>query len=150
MGGIIKADKISCFPALFFGICSIIFIYMYFNPQKESVNYDKMFLSESDEDRLEYSEWGFFYPGEKYKFYWHKIHSIIAFKRDLITYDDICLTIEHEFDVLTISESFPGWQKIKNEIENRFNITDLKWFEKMANHAFVNNEIILYKKQMAN
>jgi Ca2+/Na+ antiporter len=146
---ILIAEKISWFPGIFFGICSAVFIYMLFDSQKENTYYDEMFLSSDDSENMEYYDWGFYHHDHKFDFYWDKIHLITAFKRDLITYDDICLGIEHEFDFLTISESFPGWDKFKAEIENRFNLIESNWFEEMTNHAFGNNDIILYKKQMA-
>lgn len=149
VSGIFLANKISWFPVLFFGGCTLVFVYMLFNPQKENSYDDEIFLSLHDSGTIDYHDWGFYDPNNDCKFYWDKIHMITAFRKDLITYDDVYLSIEHEFDVFNISESYPGWLRFKEEISNRYSLTDPKWFEKVVNPNF-NDEIILYKKQMVN
>lgn len=147
IAGIIGIKTIGWFPAIFFGICFLVFAYILFNPQKEISFYDERFLSSADNISIVYHDRGFTYQHED-NFYWDKIHAITAFKKDLITSDEICLNIEHEFDVFTISESFEGWARFKDEISKRFKLTEPKWFEKMTDHAFEDNEIILYIKQI--
>ncbi|ALM48295.1 hypothetical protein AMR72_04910 [Flavobacterium psychrophilum] len=153
LAGILFDTKLGWLLTIFFGICSSLFIYMFLNPRKKDTLYalyDEMFLLQDEVGTVQYYNWGFYNSSQKTKFYWNKIHAITAFKRNLITAEEIYLSIEQEFDVLIVSEFSTEWDRFKQEIANRFDTEDPEWFEKMASHAFEDDEIILYKKQMAN
>ena len=78
---------------------------------------------------------------------WPRISSIKAFKLDLITYDLICFAVEldNEGRWLQLSEEWPGFKELSNELESRFAFPE-GWWDSVAKPAFKTNETILFQR----
>lgn len=82
---------------------------------------------------------------------WDSIQTIQAYKKDLYTYDLICLDIHlQEGDGFSINEETPGWFKFSQRIKEQFNEVDKGWDIDIITPAFEANHTILYSKETPN
>jgi len=51
---------------------------------------------------------------------WSEVRRVIAFKRDLLTTDCVCVTFELPGQALEIDEEMPGWQRVVDNLERFF------------------------------
>jgi hypothetical protein len=79
---------------------------------------------------------------------WDAIEEIIAFKRDMLTVDDLCLGIlplgGRSYHVC--DEDMPGWAEANRALERRFGIRFAEWFPAVAHPAFAENTTVLWRR----
>ncbi len=78
--------------------------------------------------------------------FWEEVREIVAFKRDLLTVDLICLgfRISDSDDYFEIDEEDAGYQTLVSELERRFDI-DEGWWSKVAFPPFGTNAMTLWR-----
>ena len=81
---------------------------------------------------------------------WSSIRCIRAFKRDLLTSDEVLLSFENdaEPEYIEVSEEEPGFEEFRLEIEKRFSFP-AGWWEAVLKPAFARNESVLYARMDA-
>jgi len=78
---------------------------------------------------------------------WDEIDEIVAFKRDMLTVDDLCLgflphaATEH----YVCDEEMPGWTELLEALETRFDIRFVDWFPIVAHPSFAPNWTVLWR-----
>ena len=99
------------------------------------------------QDFFAYSSDGFSYLsfGEPVKIKWLDIESIIAYKEDLVTVDEIRMTIVYNNLQLSVTEETPGWEKFILKIKSIFPGIPPNWDLEIVQPPFATNEIVLYK-----
>ena len=78
---------------------------------------------------------------------WSDIDSIIAYKKDLLTTDSICIDIVYYNDSLTICEETDGWSQFLLRIKNVFNTIPENWELEISRPAFEKKLTLLYDRQ---
>ena len=75
---------------------------------------------------------------------------IFAFKRDMFTYDMICLgfRIDDEGNYWEVNEEFVGYDKLRTELAERFVGISADWFEVVAFPAFATNRTTIWAKTL--
>lgn len=78
---------------------------------------------------------------------WDKIDKLIAFKIDLLTFDEIRLQIHLESErIIEFGEEIPGWSEFVLRLRNQFVEIDSSWETNISKPAFERKETIIYKK----
>jgi len=77
---------------------------------------------------------------------WDEIEKIDAFKRDLLTEDQICLEIHVSKKIFYCSENFEGWVKFEKELKNQLSELDKNWFSKVTQPPFEESRITIFPK----
>lgn len=89
---------------------------------------------------------GFYLPGiESRHVPWPSVRCIRAFKKDLMTSDEVFLSFQNDTapEYVEVSEEDSGFAEFRVLIEKRFSFPD-GWWESVLKPAFVRNEIVLY------
>ena len=79
---------------------------------------------------------------------WRQVQRVVAYKRDLITVDQICVDVETEAGVLCLDEEMSHWKAAIRVLERRlpgFPAEEMWWVEVVA-PAFARNERVLYER----
>lgn len=79
---------------------------------------------------------------------WSDVEEVFAFKRDLFSFDLICLgfrTADHH-TICEVDEEFTGYKKLVDELKSRFPGLKTDWFAEVAFPAFKTNQTILWQK----
>ena len=81
---------------------------------------------------------------------WVDVREIFAFKRDMFTYDLICLgfRIDDEGNYWEVNEDFVGYDKLRTEFAERFAGICADWFEVVAFPAFATNRTTIWGKTL--
>jgi hypothetical protein len=78
---------------------------------------------------------------------WQDIQRVVAYKRDLITTDLICLELESGAGQRTlIHEEVIGFWEVVNEMEKRLGVFPENWRERIMKPPFQSNLLILHEK----
>jgi hypothetical protein len=77
---------------------------------------------------------------------WDDITEIIAFKRDLLTTDIVCLMLRTSGMTFEINEEMTEFSQLAKELEKVFPTFDKSWWEKVVTPAFATNETIVYRR----
>lgn len=77
---------------------------------------------------------------------WNEIEKIYAFKRDLITEDQICLEIHVSEKQFYCSEDFDGWIEFEKELKNQLSELDMNWLDKVSQPPFKESRITIFRK----
>ncbi len=78
---------------------------------------------------------------------WLAVEAIAAYKRDLITYDDICLAFKVEDSSwVEMSEDEPGFETLMAEVERRYPEMPPDWFREVMHPAFAPNYRVLWER----
>lgn len=96
-------------------------------------------------------EAGFFPPGfPGVRVLWSSIRRIRAFKKDLLTSDEVFLSFENDAapEYVEVSEEDPGFGEFRHHLENRFSFP-VGWWEAVLKPAFLRNEMVLYVRMDA-
>lgn len=91
-------------------------------------------------------EAGFVLPGlQRVHVRWSSIRCIRAFKKDLITSDEVYLSFENDTapEYVEVSEEEAGFGEFRIHLENRFSFP-VGWYEAVLKPAFARNETVLY------
>jgi len=106
---------------------------------------------ERNDDLFTYGETGFsiLLKGSYRKVEWNEINEIIAYKRDLVTTDQVCLDIVLDESIISFSEENNGWDGFVKKMNAMFPTIDQDWERKVTYPPFATNLTILYKKQLS-
>lgn len=86
------------------------------------------------------------FKSKQQKIKWDEIERLIAYKKDLLTVDVVCLKIFYNNCQTTITEEIPGWHQFVEKLRFVFpNIPD-NWYSEIVQPAFVTNLTILYQR----
>ncbi|ALI98582.1 hypothetical protein [Rufibacter tibetensis] len=85
---------------------------------------------------------------EEMAFSWSELNTIVAYKKDLYTYDVICLDVftagGHD---LSINEDTPGWHQFIERLNKAFTSIDKGWQSEVSQTAFETKLTLLYDRQ---
>ncbi|MCW3108004.1 MAG: cell division protein [Segetibacter sp.] len=81
------------------------------------------------------------------KIKWMDIESLIAYKADLLTTDEIRMDISYNNLQLTITEETPGWERFISKAKSIFPSIPVDWDLQIVNPSFSTNQITLYQKE---
>lgn len=75
-----------------------------------------------------------------------RVREIFAYKRDLYTYDLICLGFRftHREGWVVVDEAMPGFKELVRRIEVRFGVETESWYLNVAIPAFASNFTTLW------
>lgn len=78
---------------------------------------------------------------------WDEIQEIIAFKRDIFSYDIICLgfRVDDSETFIEVAEDFPGYKQFLKTVESRFPLKD-GWWNDVAVPAFATNMMQIWAR----
>ena len=77
---------------------------------------------------------------------WDEIEKIDAFKRDLLTEDQICLEIHVNKKLFYCSEDFEGWTEFGSELKIQLVELEKNWFSKISQPPFEGSRITIFPK----
>lgn len=77
---------------------------------------------------------------------WEDIEEINAYKKDLFTYDLVCIDIILQESVITITEEIKGWENFLEAMNKAYALLDKNWYSKITPSPFETNFTVLYKK----
>jgi hypothetical protein len=77
---------------------------------------------------------------------WSDVKEIHAYKRDLITYDEIYLDIILPEIIITVSEEIKEWIAFTEKMNDVFTSINKEWYADIMLPAFETKFTILYKK----
>jgi hypothetical protein len=83
--------------------------------------------------------------GDRGSVVWNEVREIVAFKRDLLTVDLICLgfRVDESECCIEVDEECAGYEELATEVERRFEI-ESDWRSKVAFPAFETNFMTLW------
>ena len=83
------------------------------------------------------------------RFAWQEITSIVAYKRDLVTYDRICLAIEGASTAVEINEADYGWDAFIRAAEKNLpgSVPLDTWWPAVTQPAFATNLTTIYRRE---
>lgn len=84
---------------------------------------------------------------EVYEVPWHEVDELVAYKLDLMAYDEICLDILHNGHKHTITEETPGWHLFVEKTKSVYRGIDMYWDSKIVYPSFATNLTVLYQKR---
>lgn len=87
------------------------------------------------------------YKDEEYDVPWHEVEELVAYKLDLMAYDEICLDILHNGSKHTITEDTPGWHLFVEKTKSVYPGIDMYWDSKIVYPSFATNLTVLYQKR---
>jgi hypothetical protein len=79
------------------------------------------------------------------KYFYNDIEAIIAYKVDLVTYDEMRLEVIFHECALRISEDAPGWFQFVSKMKDIFPSIPKEWDLEMPFPAYDMNLMVLYK-----
>lgn len=77
---------------------------------------------------------------------WEDIETVFGYKRDLYTYDEVCLDLFTRESVLTITESIPGWFQFNDRLSQQFESISTIWQLNIMDEAINANFTLLYDR----
>jgi hypothetical protein len=96
----------------------------------------------------ESSSFEFMFFDQLKRYDWTDITTLIAYKEDLNTYDEIYLRILfNDRQLFLISESTPGWHKFVTLLKENISTIPGNWDYEIANPAFATNMTVLFDKE---
>ncbi len=83
------------------------------------------------------------------RFAWQEITSIVAYKRDLVTYDMICLAIEGASTAVEINEEDNGWDGFIRAAEKNLpgSVPLDRWWPAVTQPPFATNLTTIYHRE---
>jgi hypothetical protein len=87
-----------------------------------------------------------------FRVHWSDVREVFAFKRDLGTYDEICVgfRISDQGDYYEVNEDSPGYNALLAAVARAFTGYDNDWWHKVAFPAFATNRTTLWGTPMPN
>jgi hypothetical protein len=90
------------------------------------------------------------YEGENYKggVIWAEVEKIVAFKRDMVTFDLVCLgfIIPGKKEIFEINDDLRGYQDIVKRIKESFPDSRQDWESAVVRPAFARNTTTIYQR----
>lgn len=111
------------------------------------LNFHSVLISNDNLKNISFSKQGLQYSiqGVTFVINWLEIAEIIAYKVDLMTYDEVRLDIKCSGQILTIDEESENWDKLCSRLSLLFPMIDIKWLGKVIQQPFKANRTILYQ-----
>lgn len=145
---------------LFFGLCAIVTTYPLVDPRtkiifigtdqhKEHINKE---LSERTKDLgiFRYPDKGFIVRLDKtnYAIKWTEIQTILGYKMDLLSRDEICLDIFCDNKItFKVTEKTAGWFVFLERIKEQFPTIEEGWDFNIQSPAFATNLTLIYDRK---
>lgn len=83
------------------------------------------------------------------KFYeWNEIEKIVAYKKDKITTDQICLELFFKDFKLLFTEDFTGWYEFLDRMHQYFPQINQNWQLDIVKPVFMGNETVIYQSNL--
>jgi hypothetical protein len=79
-----------------------------------------------------------------YYYRWNDIETIFGYKQDFYTYEEICLDLFTKDNVLTLTESIPGWYQFNDRLSQHFETISTIWQLGVMDEALNPNFTLLY------
>jgi hypothetical protein len=79
---------------------------------------------------------------------WHQVTRVLAFKRDLYTYDLLCLAFQSSTSAFEVNEEMEGWNSLLADLPNHLPgamNSDAIWAA-VVKPAFATNETVVYER----
>jgi hypothetical protein len=83
----------------------------------------------------------------KRKIIWKEIERLEAYKRDLLTIDQVCLDFVLAQTVITISEDSEGFRPFINKLQEQFPAIEKDWDWEITQPPFATNFMVLYERK---
>jgi hypothetical protein len=82
-------------------------------------------------------------------FEWKEITTVLAYKRDCITTDLICIAIADSVRVLEINEEDAGWEEFIRAVEHNLpgSVPVATWWPTVVQPAFATNQTTIYRRE---
>lgn len=148
------------FPLILFGGGGFFLLIRFLNPKNIFVSPNsklaqEIFSSQTSQNQdelgiFEYSENGFKITDENSSntYEWNNIETVLAYKIDLLTYDEICIDVyTDDLNKFTISESTWGWFQFISRLSENIKAIQIDWYINITNPAFETNLTLLYDKK---
>ena len=80
---------------------------------------------------------------------WNEIDRIVAYKRDIIMYDLICIAIADKNSSFELTEDMEGWDEVLRALSACLpGMPEYSaWWETVAKPAFATNQLVLFARQ---
>ncbi|HEX8673541.1 MAG TPA: hypothetical protein VF710_16715 [Longimicrobium sp.] len=88
-------------------------------------------------------------PSTIWRIGWNEIEEIGAFKRDMLTVDDLCLGFRGSSGWLVCDEETAGWGEVSDALAVRFGVRFEDWSPLVATPAFAENWVVLWRRPAA-
>lgn len=126
----------------FFGACAVLFAYLAIT--------GRVSLVQPEESRVVLEPGGFAVlttRGRRFAVRWAGVRSVIAYKRDLFTTDEICLVFESDdfTGAREVSEEWPGFPELFGPMEKEFGISP-GWYMEIMTPVFEPTPRLLYDR----
>jgi len=82
---------------------------------------------------------------------WNELDEIVAFKRDMLAVDDVCLglRLRGETALRVCDEEIAGWDAVNEALATRFGIRYEEWFARIVQPPFAANSTVLWRRDPA-
>jgi hypothetical protein len=77
---------------------------------------------------------------------WNEVREVVTFKRDLLTYDDICLAFRVDDGWVVISEDAEGWSALTSALGRRFPTIPPDWYQTVMLPPFATCYRVLFER----
>jgi hypothetical protein len=77
---------------------------------------------------------------------WNDVREVVTFKRDLLTYDDICLAFRVDDGWVVISEDAEGWSALTSALVHRFPTIAPDWYQTVMLPPFATCYRVLFAR----
>lgn len=82
-----------------------------------------------------------------WRFAWGEVREVVAFKRDLITTDLVCLDFKVAGGWVVVHEEFEGWSDLIEMMGRHLPIDPPDWFPTVIHPAFAPNVRVLFRRE---
>ena len=79
---------------------------------------------------------------------WNEIHKILAFKRDMVTSDLVCLEFQlvGKDEVFEVNDNVGGFWDLAKRVKKVFPDSDHEWEESVVKPVFARNANVIYER----
>jgi hypothetical protein len=79
---------------------------------------------------------------------WNELDEIVAFKRDMLAVDDVCLgfRVRGESRFRVCDEEIAGWDDVNEALATRSGIRYDEWFARIVQPPFAANSTVLWRR----
>lgn len=77
---------------------------------------------------------------------WADIESIVAYKVDLLTTDEVCVDITFDGRTIVVSEEIKGWDIFINQLKSALRLNNENWENIVVQKPFEHSPMIIYER----
>ena len=79
---------------------------------------------------------------------WSQVNGVVAFKRDLLTVDLICIGLSTPESSIEVDEEMEGWKELIEALPRLLpgTLNPSEWWDKVAHPAFATNPTVLFSR----